>query len=76
MESKRKFEVWLIGIGSGCFAKDYRRVLLGSTWAVSPKKAEANIKYRLRTNGETLPEDVYDRYGEGSIKYELKAVAV
>ena len=76
MENKHKYEVWLIGTGSGCFARDYRKVFLGSTWATTPKKAEANIKYRLRTSGETLPDDVFDRYGEGSIRYELKAVAV
>ena len=45
---KRKYKVFLVGRGEGCYAKDFYRGLLGETWAVSPAKAISNIKYRLR----------------------------
>jgi len=74
--NKRKFTVYLVGHGSGCYAKEYRRELIGSTWATSAAKAVSNIKYRLRQKGEYLPDDLGDSEGMGFVHYELEAVAV
>ena len=76
MESKRLFRVYLVGHGSGCYAKEYRREFLGQTLAVSASKAISNIMYRLRQNGDYLPDDIEDSMGMGFVHYELEAVAV
>jgi len=76
MENKHKYEVYLIGRGTGCYAEEYYKEPLGETWAVSPEKAIANIKYRLRQKGELLPDDLGDSEGMGYVHYELEAVAV
>lgn len=74
--SKTKYHVYLVGHGHGCYAEDYYREDLGSTWAVSPEKAISNIRYRLRQAGEILPCHLGDREGLGYVNYELEAVAV
>lgn len=74
--NKRKFTVYLVGHGSGCYASEYYKEVLGETWAVSPEKAIANIRYRLRQKGELLPDDLGDSEGMGFVHYELEAVAV
>lgn len=73
---KHKFTVYLVGRGTGCYASEYRRELMGSTWATSAAKAVSNIKYRMRKNGERLPDDLGDSEGMGFVHYELEAVAV
>lgn len=75
-QKKSKYHVYLVGYGTGCFASEYYREALGSTWAVSPAKAISNIKYRLRQAGEYLPDDLGDSEGMGYVHYELEAVAV
>ena len=72
--AKHKFTVYLVGHGSGCYASEYRRELIGSTWATSAAKAVSNIKYRMRQNGERLPDDLGDSEGMGFVHYELEAV--
>lgn len=76
MEKKQKFKVYLVGHGSGCYAKEYRREFMGQTLAVSAAKAISNIMYRLRQNGDYLPDDIEDSMGMGFVHYELEAVAV
>ncbi len=76
MEQKTKYQVYLVGHGHGCYAKEYYREVLGETWAVSPAKAVANIRYRLRQAGELLPDDLGDSEGMGFVHYTLEAVAV
>lgn len=76
MATKTKYRVYLVGHGHGCYAEDYYREDLGSTWAVSPEKAISNIKYRLRQAGELLPDDLGDSEGLGFVHYSLEAVAV
>lgn len=76
MATKQKYKVYLIGTGHGCYAEEYYREDLGSTWAVSPEKAISNIKYRLRQAGELLPDDLGDSEGLGFVHYSLEAVAV
>lgn len=75
-QKKRKYEVYLVGHGHGCYAPEYYRANLGSTWAVSPDKAISNIRYRLRQAGEYLPDDLGDSEGMGYVHYDLEAVAV
>lgn len=72
--NKRKFTVYLVGHGTGCYASEYYKEFLGETWAVSPEKAIANIRYRLRQKGELLPDDLGDSEGMGFVHYELEAV--
>ena len=71
---KRKYEVYLVGHGTGCYASEYYREALGETWAVSPEKAISNIRYRLRQKGELLPDDLGDSEGMGFVHYTLEAV--
>ena len=74
--AKTKYRVYLVGHGHGCYAEEYCREDLGSTWAVSPAKAISNIKYRLRQAGELLPDDLGDSEGLGFVHYSMEAVAV
>lgn len=71
---KRKYEVYLVGHGTGCYASEYYREALGETWAVSAEKAISNIRYRLRQKGELLPDDLGDSEGMGFVHYTLEAV--
>ena len=73
---KRKYEVYLVGHGTGCYASEYYRESLGETWAPSTAKAISNIKYRLRQKGELLPDDLGDSEGMGFVHYTLEAVTV
>lgn len=77
MTKKHKYEVYLVGRGSGCYAKEQKskKVLLGETWAVSKAKAVANIHYRMHQNGEELPEDYGDDF-EGCITWTMEAERV
>ena len=76
MNQKRRYDVFLVGHGTGCYAKEYYRERLGGTWAVSEEKAISNIRYRLRQSGELLPDDLGDAEGMGFVHYDLEAVAV
>lgn len=76
MDHRRLFRVYLVGHGSGCYAKEYRREFMGQTLAVSAGKAISNIMYRLRQRGEYLPDDLEDSMGMGYVHYELEAEAV
>lgn len=73
--ASRIFKVYLVGRGTGCYAEEYRREYLGQTIAASPAKATSNIMYRMRKNGEYMPDDLHDSYGMGSVHYTLEAVA-
>ena len=71
--SKQKYKVYLVGHGSGCFARDYCKELIGETYAVSPKQAVNNISYR---EGLVKEETVEDSLGMGTLIYRLEAEAV
>ena len=73
---KRKYEVYLVGHGTGCYASEYYKEVLGETWAVSAEKAISNIRYRLRQKGELLPEDLDDSEGRGYVTWVFEAVVV
>lgn len=76
MDNKQRYEVYLVGHGHGCYAETYSKDVIGQTWATSPAKAIANIKYRLRQKGQYLPDDLGDSEGMGYVHYELEAVVV
>ena len=70
---KHKYNVYLVGRGHGCYAAEVRRTFMGETWAVSPAKAISNIKYRLRQQGDRLPDDLGDSQDMGYVHFELEA---
>ena len=76
MATKTKYRVYLVAHGHGCYAENYYREDLGSTWAVSPERAISNIRYRYRQAGVILPCHLGDSEGLGFVHYSLEAVAV
>ena len=70
---KHKYQVFWIGTGYGCYAKDYCKELLGETWAVSEDQAINNIRHRT---GFPRYDFLGDAYDEGYVEYEIKAVMV
>jgi len=73
MEKSRfdHYNVYLVGTGYGCYAKDYKKILMGETWAPSQKKAISQVKWRLRN--EDIPTGLEDREGMGYVVYTWKA---
>lgn len=75
---KHHYDVFYVGYGEGCYAKNYRREFVGSTWAVSPEKACSNVRYRLRD--DKYPHGGYsydvmgDSAGMGSVSFSFEAV--
>ena len=70
---KHKYNVYLVGRGHCCYAAEVKRTFMGETWAVSEKKAASNVHYRIRQNGEKLPEDYSDSNGQGYVVWTLEA---
>lgn len=75
-QQKRKYAVYLLGKGNGCYAHQYCKEFMGETWATSKKKAVNNVHYRIRQNGEELPPTQYDSMGYGFVEYVLVAEEV
>ena len=74
-QTKRKYNVYRIGTGYGCYARDYRRDFVGSTWAVSDKRACNQVRYRaLKNDRFDLVAPMYDSRDEGMVKFHLEAV--
>jgi hypothetical protein len=71
--TKKKYRVYLLGKGNGCYAHEYSKDFMGETWAVSKKQATSNIHYRIRKNHEELPQPLYDSMGYGFVEYVLVA---
>ena len=77
-QTKRRYEVYLVGTGYGVYAKDYCREFCGTTWAVSEKQAINNVRYQQRTNdnpyggpSEWAMGDILD---EGYVDFRYEAV--
>ena len=70
---KHKYEVYWIGTGHGCYAENYCKEFLGTTWAVSEEQAINNIHHRT---GFPFRDELGDYLEEGYVIYELKAVTV
>lgn len=75
-QRKRKYAVYLLGKGNGCYARQYCKEFMGETWASSKSKAVNNIHYRIRQNGEELPPTQFDSMGYGCVEYVLVAEEV
>lgn len=77
METKakmRKYNVYRIAEGQGCFARSYRNDFIGETWAISEKKACSNIRFRCVKEGNyDLLCPIFDSYGEGRVDFHLEA---
>lgn len=67
------YNVYLVGTGYGCFRKDYAKIFLGDTWAISVKQAISNIRWRLRQQHEEIPGGLEDSEGMGYVVYTLRA---
>ena len=75
MESKYKYNVYRVGTGYGCFARNYRRDFIGSTWAVSDKRACSQVRYReSQKYNFNLLEPLYDSLDMGYVTFRLEAV--
>ena len=73
--AKTKYHVYRVGPGFGCYARNYRRDFIGSTWAVSEKQAVNNVRHReALKNNFILTEPLYDSLGMGYVTFHLKAV--
>ena len=70
---KRHYEVYLVGHGHGCYARNYAKHFMGETWATSKAKAVNNIRYRIHQSGEELPGGLGDSEGMGYVEYVLEA---
>lgn len=73
MNGKRKYKVYLVGHGTGCYAQNYYKEFVGETWATSRNQAANNMHYRLIKEGQQLPEPQIDTYGLGWVRYVLEA---
>lgn len=62
---KRQYLVFLVHEGHGCFAGG--KTLLGKTWAVSPKQAISQVKWRMKKEEGWVepPSIVEDFHGNG-----------
>lgn len=81
MEQKKKhYEVYYVGEGTGCYAKDYKKIYIGDTWATSEKKACSNVRFRLRDknnpNGGYSTDIMGDSEGMGYVKFRYEAIEI
>lgn len=78
--NKKHYKVYYVGEGSGCYAKDYKRVFLGDTWAISEKQACNNVRFRHRDkqcpNGGNSISYLDDSQGLGYVIYKYEAIEV
>ena len=70
---KKKYTVFILGVGYGCYAKDFCKNFVGYTWATSVNKAVSNVRYRMRQEGKYIPNDLGDIYERGYVHFELVA---
>lgn len=77
---KKHYNVYYVGKGFGCYAKDYCKVFLGDTWAVSEKKACSQVRWRYRNknnpNGGYSTDILGDCKDEGMVMFEYIAELV
>ena len=74
------YNVYRIGEGSGCYAKNYCREFVGQTRAVSASQACNNVRYRNRNRKNPhggYAESVFgDSLGMGEVVFSYEAVEV
>lgn len=77
---KKHYEVYYVGTGSGCYAKEYQKTYLGDVWAVSEKQACSFVRYRYRDgnmpNGGYSTGTLGDIFDEGEVLFTYKAIEV
>lgn len=76
-QNKRKYYVYRVGEGTGCYARNYKVDYIGSAWAVSPQQACNFVRFRVLKEENwdvTLP--LYDSGDMGSVKFHLAAYEV
>lgn len=72
-----RYKVFLVGTGTGCYAEEHTRELLGEVSARSEKEACSRVRYRHRS--KTAPNGGYsdwvlgDRLGEGTVYFHYEA---
>ena len=78
--NKKKYSVYYVGKGTGCYAENYKKIYLGDTWAISPEKACSNVRYRMRDksnpNGGYSINYLDDSQGLGYVFYQYEAIEV
>ena len=79
-QPKREYEVYLVGTGTGVYAKEYCREYMGTTWAVSANQAINYVRYRNRNKnnpyGGPVSWDQGDILGEGTVHYTYEAICI
>lgn len=74
----RQYDVYLVGHGVGCYAENYCREYVGSTYAVSPKQACSRVRYQNRTrekpHGGYATQSIGDYADEGTVIYTYEAI--
>lgn len=72
---KKKYYVYRIGIGWGCYTRNYKSDYIATTWAVSEKQACNYVRYKYKKEHKCDLEEPYgDAMGMGGVKFSLKAV--
>ena len=75
MKKYSKYNVYRVGTGYGCYARNYRRDFIGSTWAVSDKRACSQVRYReTQKYNFNLLEPLYDSHDMGYVTFHLEAL--
>lgn len=76
-QEKRKYYVYRVGEGTGCYARNYKVDYVGSAWAVSAKQACNFVRYRvLRDEHWDLTLPLHDSGELGSVEFHLTAFEV
>lgn len=71
---RTKYNVYRVGTGYGCYAREYRRDFVGSTWALSDKQACNQVKWREQQKYNfNFLEPIYDSLDMGYVTFYLKA---
>lgn len=75
--TKRKYNVFIVGTGCGCYAEKYYREFVGTTMAVSAQQACNNVRYRganeKNPNGGYSYSIMGDYMDEGIVHFHYEA---
>lgn len=73
MSDKKKYEVFYVGVGHGCYITDYYKKSIGFTWATSMKQAINNVRWRKKEEMKKLPWLISDSADMGFVEFKLVA---
>jgi hypothetical protein len=81
--AKKPYKLWdvfIVGTGHGCYAKDYSREFVGQTRAVSAAQACNNVRFQTRDkqypNGGYSSWELGDSEDQGYVVFKYEAVEV